>query len=72
MNILSAEQIRELDQFTIENAIIKAHLTLSFLPVKQAFLFQENKSFYGEIVYLDIGLLLDEYLKQKITGSYCE
>jgi len=49
-----------------ENAIIKAHLTLSFLPVKQAFLFQENKIFYGEIVYLDIGLLLDGYLKQKI------
>ena len=52
-----------------ENAIIKAHLTLSFLPVKQAFLFQENKSFYGEIVYLDIGLLLDDYHKQK-TASY--
>jgi len=51
------------------NAIIKAHLTLSFLPVKQAFLFQENKSFYGEIVYLDIGLLLDDYLKQKIECS---
>jgi NAD(P)H-hydrate epimerase len=49
-----------------KNAIIKAHLTLSFLPVKRAFLFQENKSFYGEIVYLDIGLLLDDYLKQKI------
>jgi len=46
-----------------ENAIIKAHLTLSFLPVKQAFLFQKNKSFYGEIVYLDIGLLLDDYLR---------
>ena len=42
--------------------LLKAHLTLSFLPVKQAFLFQENKSFYGEIVYLDIGLLLDDYL----------
>jgi NAD(P)H-hydrate epimerase len=43
-----------------ENTVIKAHLTLSFLPVKQAFLFQENKSLYGEIVYLDIGLLLDD------------
>jgi len=52
-----------------ENAIIKAHLTLSFLPVKQAFLFQENKSFYGEIVYLDIGLLLDDYLKQIIENE---
>jgi len=52
-----------------ENAIIKAHLTLSFLPVKQAFLFQENKSFYGEIVYLDIGLLLDDYLKHKAASS---
>ncbi|MDR0206686.1 MAG: NAD(P)H-hydrate epimerase [Bacteroidales bacterium] len=49
-----------------ENANIKAHLTLSFLPVKRAFLFQENKSHYGEIVYLDIGLLLEDYLKQKI------
>jgi hypothetical protein len=48
-----------------ENTIIKAHLTLSFLPVKRAFLFPENKSLYGEIVYLDIGLLLDDYLKQR-------
>jgi len=52
-----------------ENAIIKAHLTLSFLPVKQAFLFQENETFYGEVVYLDIGLLLDDYLKQKTASS---
>jgi NAD(P)H-hydrate epimerase len=48
-----------------ENAIIKAHLTLSFLPVKRAFLFPESKSLYEEIVYLDIGLLLEGFLKQK-------
>jgi hypothetical protein len=44
-------------KFLPDKAIIKAHLTLSFLPVKRAFLFPENKSHYGEIVYLDIGLL---------------
>jgi len=72
MTILSAPQIRELDQFTIKNEpissidlmeraatscvdyLLKAHLTLSFLPVKQAFLFQENKSFYG-ITYAENG-----------------
>jgi NAD(P)H-hydrate repair Nnr-like enzyme with NAD(P)H-hydrate epimerase domain len=79
MTILSATQIRELDRFTIENEPItsidlmeraatanKAHLTLSFLPVKRAFLFPENKSLYGEIVYLDIELLLDDYLRQRM------
>jgi NAD(P)H-hydrate epimerase len=50
-----------------ENASIKAHLTLSFLPVKRAFLFPESKSLYEEIVYLDIGLLLDEYLTSQKT-----
>jgi NAD(P)H-hydrate epimerase len=50
-----------------ENTVIKAHLTLSFLPIKRAFLFQENKSFYGEIVYLDIGLLVDDFLTSQKT-----
>jgi NAD(P)H-hydrate epimerase len=39
-----------------EPFIIKANITLSFLPVKLAFMFQENKLFCGTIEYLDIGL----------------
>jgi len=46
------------DKTSIENArsIIKANITLSFLPVKLAFLFQENYIYYGKVVYLNIGL----------------
>ena len=39
-----------------ERSIIKADITLSFLPVKLAFLFQENHPYYGKVEYLDIGL----------------
>jgi NAD(P)H-hydrate epimerase len=39
-----------------EQCIIKANITLSFLPVKLAFMFQENKLFCGKIEYLEIGL----------------
>ncbi|MCL2511039.1 MAG: NAD(P)H-hydrate dehydratase [Bacteroidales bacterium] len=46
------------DETSVKNArfIIKANITLSFLPVKLAFLFQENHLYYGKITYLDIGL----------------
>ena len=39
-----------------ESFIIKANLTLSFLPVKLALLFEENHPYYGKVEYLDIGL----------------
>lgn len=46
------------DKSSMENkgSIIKADLTLSFLPVKLVFLFQENYYYCGRIEYLDIGL----------------
>ncbi|MDR0363584.1 MAG: NAD(P)H-hydrate dehydratase [Bacteroidales bacterium] len=44
------------DESSLENAIINADITLTFLPVKLAFLFQENYYYCRKIIYLDIGL----------------
>ena len=53
--------------------IIKANITLSFLPVKLAFLFQENHPYYGKIEYLDIGLsqqyIHDTEVKNYVTSQ---
>jgi NAD(P)H-hydrate epimerase len=46
-----------------EQSIIKANITLSFLPMKMAFMFPENKTFCGKIEYLDIGLLYEQYIQ---------
>ncbi|MCL2040677.1 MAG: NAD(P)H-hydrate dehydratase [Bacteroidales bacterium] len=59
------------DRTSLENGryIIKANLTLSFLPVKLAFLFQENHPYYGEVECLDIGLS-SQYLHDVEVKNY--
>lgn len=49
--------------------IVKAHITLSFLPVKLAFLFQENYLYYGKVEYLDIGLS-QQYIANADVKNY--
>jgi len=49
--------------------IIKAHITLTFLPVKFAFLFQENKPFCGTIEYLEIGLS-QEFINNVVVRNF--
>ena len=59
------------DSTSVKNArfIIKANITLSFLPVKLAFLFQENHPYYGKITYLDIGLS-QQYIHDTEVKNY--
>lgn len=57
------------DTSSIEHAVVNADMTLTFLPVKLAFLFQENSHHCGKIVYLDIGLS-EAYMYQVEAQNY--
>jgi len=59
------------DKTSLENDrfIINADITLSFLPVKLALLFQENHPYYGKVEYLDIGLS-PQYIHDVAVKNY--
>lgn len=52
-----------------KNYIIKAHTTLSFSPIKLAFMFPENAPFFGNVELLNIGLS-DSFIKQTKVSNY--
>lgn len=52
-----------------KNLIIKADTTLSFAPMKMAFLFPENSPYFGNIELLDIGLS-DEFIENTNVTNY--
>jgi len=50
-------------------AVVRADYTLTFSPIKLAFMFAENDCFVGEWVLLDIGIS-EEYLAEAPTRNY--
>lgn len=49
--------------------IIKATTTLSFAPMKLAFMFPENEPFFGRVKLLDIGLS-QQFIKEIVVKNY--
>ncbi|MEP7144256.1 MAG: NAD(P)H-hydrate dehydratase [Ferruginibacter sp.] len=55
------------DTSAAKNAVITAEYTLSFQQPKLAFLLEENESFFGKVIILDIGLSTKYYDTRQST-----